>query len=121
MNQSFLKSMGFDDAILIDARFGNCPVAIAADIMGGKPKRQRPSKRWTWEDCQALAGILKVALGRTAILFKDGSSFEHDKRYGYRNASQCYEALLSLQRDRLDRRSDAEAIAAGRQAKEFFN
>ncbi len=121
MNKSFFKSMGFDDAILIDARFGNCPVAIAEAVLGKpKPKRQRPAKRWTWEDCQALAAILKVALGRDSILF-DGSSFELGKRYGYRNPSQCYESLLSLQRDRLARLSNDDAIAAGIAAKQFFN
>lgn len=113
--------MGFDDAILIDARYGSCPVAIAEAVLGGKTKRQRPAKRWTQEDCRALATILNVSLGRDSILFKGCSSFELGKRYSYRNASQCYEALLSLQRDRLARLPDAEAIAAGRQAKEFFN
>lgn len=112
--------MNLNDAILIDARFGNCPVAIAEAVLGGKPKakRQRPAKRWTWEDCQGLAAILKVALARTAILFRDGSSFEQGKRYGYRNASQCYEALLSLQRDRLARLSNDDAIAAAQDAKQ---
>lgn len=119
MNQ-FFKSMGFDDAILIDARYGSCPVAIAEAVLGGKTKRQRPAKRWTQEDCQALAAILNVSLGHDSILFK-GSSFELGKRYSYRNASQCYEALLSLQRDRLARLSDAEAIAQAKQANDFFN
>ena len=96
----------------VDARYGAIPVAIATDIMGGKTKRQRPTKRWTWDDCRSLAAILSVSLGRNAILFADGSSFELGKRYGYRNASQCYESLLSLQRDRLARLTDAEAIAA---------
>ena len=128
MNKSFLKSMNLDDAILIDARFGNCPVAIAADIMGGKRKRQRPTKR-SWEDCQTLVKILnkdwdepssKINLGYNAIQFADGSSFEHGKQYSFRNPSQCYKALLSLQRDRLARLPDAEAIAQGNEAKSFF-
>lgn len=105
--------------IAVDARYGGMPVAIAADIMGGKAKRQRPAKRWAWEDCRALASILNVSLGNGEILF-DGSAFELGKRYGYRSASQCYEALLSLQRDRLARLSDADAIAAGQAAKECF-
>ena len=90
------------------------PVAIAADIMGGKPKAKRPAKTWQWQDCKDLAKVLnedwepklKITLGRNAILFADGSSFELGKRYGYRNPSQCYEALLSLRRDRLARLSD---------------
>lgn len=116
--QDFWKEHEF---IAVDARYGGMPVDAAAQLFGGKPKAKGPAKRWTWEDCQALAGILKVALARTAILFRDGSSFEHGKRYGYRNASQCYEALLSLQRDRLARRSDEEAIAAAQDAKQLFN
>ncbi len=113
--------MNFDDAILIDARFnGGCNVSIAEAVLGGKPKRQRPAKRWTWEDCQALAKVLKVALGRTAILFKDGSSFELGKRYGYRNPTQCYEALLSLQSDRLARLDDQAIAAQAEEAKSFF-
>jgi hypothetical protein len=118
--------MNLDDAILIDARFGNCPVAIAEAVLGGKPKAKRPAKTWQWQDCKDLAKVLnedwepklKITLGRNAILFADGSSFELGKRYGYRNASQCYEALLSLQSDRLARRSDAEAIAQAEQAKQ---
>ena len=113
--------MNLDDAILIDARFGNCPVAIAEAVLGGKRKRQRPSKRWTWEDCQGLAKILSVTLGRDSVLFENGSSFELGKRYGYRNPSQCYESLLSLQRDRLARLSDDDAIAQAEQANDFFN
>ncbi len=109
--------MGFDDAILIDARFGNCPVAIAEAVLGGKRQRQQPAKRWNWGDCKALAKVLNVTLSPRAVLFADGS-FEHGKAYSYRNASQCYEALLSLQRDRLARLSDAEAIADGIAAKE---
>lgn len=104
----------------IDARYGAIPVAIAADIMGGKPKRQRTARRWTWDDCKALVKVLNVTLGRDSVLFADGSSFELGKRYGYRNASQCYESLLSLQRDRLARLSDDDAIAAGLAAKECF-
>lgn len=103
----------------VDARYGGMPVAIAEAVMGGKPNRQRPAKRWTWDDCKALAKVLNVTLGRNAILFVDGS-FEHGKRYGYRNASQCYEALLTLQRDRLSRMTDDDAIAAGLAAKECF-
>jgi len=114
--QDFWKEHQF---IAVDARYGGMPVDASAQLFGGKPKRQRPTKR-SWEDCQDLAGILKVALARTAILFRDGSSFEQGKRYGYRNASQCYESLLSLQRDRLARLSDAEAIAQGNEAKSFF-
>ena len=112
----------------VDARYGAMPVAIAADIMG-KPKTKRPAKTWQWQDCKDSAKVLnedwepklKITLGRNAILFADGSSFELGKRYGYRNPSQCYEALLSLQRDRLARLSDAEAIASAEQAKDFFN
>jgi hypothetical protein len=120
VNKSFLKSMGFDDAILIDARFGDCPVAIAEAVLGKpKPKRQRPAKRWNWEDCRNLAAILNVMLGHDSILFESGlTSFENGKAYSYRNPTQCYEALLSLQRDRLARLSDAEAIADGIAAKE---
>lgn len=126
MNKSFLN---FDDAILIDARFGNCPVAIAEAVLGGKPKRQRRAKR-SWEDCQTLVKILnkdwdepssKINLGYNAILFADGSSVELGKMYGYRTPSQCYEQLLSLHRDRLARLSDAEAIAQAEQAKQLFN
>ena len=111
--------MGFDDAILIDARFGNCPVAIAEAVLGGKRQRQQPAKRWNWEDCRNLAAILNVMLGHDSILFESGlTSFENGKAYSYRNPTQCYEALLSLQRDRLARLSDAEAIADGIAAKE---
>ena len=114
--------MKFDDAILIDARYGAMPVAIAEAVLGGKPKRQRPAKRWTWEDCRNLAAILNVVLGCDSILFERGlTSFENGKAYHYRNASQCYESLLSLQRDRLARLSDAEAIAQAEQAKQLFN
>lgn len=116
MDLDFWKANKF---MAVDARYGGMPVATAADIMGGKPKRQRPAKRWTWDDCKALAAILSVSLGCDCVLFSDGS-FEHGKRYGYRNPSQCYEALLSLQRDRLARLSDANAIAAGLAAKECF-
>lgn len=120
MNKSFLKSMNLNDAILIDARFGNCPVAIAEAVLGKpKPKRQRPAKRWTWEDCTALAQMLNVTLSPRVVLFADGS-FENGKQYSFRNPSQCYEALLSLQRDRLARLSDAEAIAQGNETKSFF-
>lgn len=121
--------MNLDDAILIDARFGNCPVAIAEAVLGGKPKRQRRAKR-SWEDCQTLVKILnkdwdepssKINLGYNAILFADGSSVELGKMYGYRTPSQCYEQLLSLHRDRLARLSDAEAIAQAKQSKQLFN
>ncbi len=116
--QDFWKEHNF---IPVDARYGGVPVAIAAEMFGGKPKRQRPAKRWTWEDCRALAKVLNVMLGRSEILFEGGiTSFENNKAYGYRNASQCYESLLCLHRDRLSRLSDDEAIANGQQAKEFF-
>ena len=123
--QDFWKNHQF---MAVDARYGAMPVAIAADIMGGKPKAKRPAKTWQWQDCKDLAKVLnedwepklKITLGRNAILFADGSSFEHGKRYGYRNPSQCYESLLSLQRDRLARMSNDEAIAAGLAAKECF-
>ena len=118
----FFQSIG---AIPIDVRYGGMPVAIAADLMGGKTKAKRSAKH-SQEDCKALTKVLnedcepnlKITLGHNAILFADGSSFEHGKRYGYRNASQCYEALLLLHRDRLSRMSDEElqaasAIAAG--------
>ena len=105
------------NAIPIDARYGGMPVAIAADIMGGKPKRSKLPKK-TWEDCQVMAKILSVTLGRNSVQFADGSSFENGKRYSFKNATQCHEALLSLHRDRLSRMSDDEikelaAIAAG--------
>ena len=124
--QDFWKEHQF---IAVDARYGGMPVDASAQLFGGKPKAKGPAKRWDWEDCKDLAKVLnedwepklKITLGRNAILFADGSSFEHGKRYGYRNPSQCYESLLSLQRDRLARMSDDDAIAAGIAAKQFFN
>ncbi len=112
--QNFWKEHEF---IAVDARYGGMPVDAAAQLFGGKPKAKGPAKRWTWDDCTALAQMLNVTLGRDSVLFA-GSAFEYGKRYGYRNPSQCYEALLSLQRDRLARLSDAEAIADGIAAKE---
>lgn len=106
--------------IPVDARYGGMPVDAAAQLFGGKPKAKDHAKRWTWDDCTALAQMLNVTLSPRVVLFADGS-FEHGKQYSFRNPSQCYEALLSLQRDRLARLSDAEAIAASEQAKDFFN
>ena len=104
------------NAIPVDVRYGGMPVAIAADLMGSKPKRSKLPKK-SWEECQAMAKILNVTLGRDSIQFA-GLSFENGKRYSYKNATQCHEALLSLHRDRLSRMSDEElqsasAIAAG--------
>ena len=121
--------MNLDDAILIDARFGNCPVAIAADIMGGKPKRQPKPKspKREWEDCRALGKAMGVIIGYDHIEFPKHNgkfwttvAFENNKSYSYKHnrPKQCYEALLSLQRDRLARLSDAEAIAQAEQAKQ---
>lgn len=117
--QDFWKEHQF---IAVDARYGGMPVDASAQLFGGKPKAKGPAKRWTWEDCRNLAAILNVVLGCDSILFERGlASFENGKAYHYRNPSQCYESLLSLQRDRLARLPDAEAIAAGLSAKQLFD
>lgn len=98
-------------------------------VKASKPKRQQ-AKTWQWKDCRAMAKVLKVLIGYDHIEFPNyegkfvtASAFENGKRYSYKHhsPSQCYEALLLLQRDRLARLSDAEAIAAGQQAKQLFN
>ena len=115
----------------VDARYGGMPVAIAEAVMGGKPNRQPKPKspKREWEDCRALGKQMGVLIGYDHIEFPTHNgkfwttvSFEHGKRYGYKHNSpkQCYETLLSLQRDRLARLSDDEAIAAGLAAKECF-
>lgn len=80
------------------------------------PKRQSPPKP-TWENCQALAKRLNVSLAGDHVWF-GASSFESGKMYGFKNAPQAYGALLQLQRDRLAKLSDEQAIADGIAAKE---
>ena len=115
--------------IPVDARYGGMPVDAAAQLFGGKRKRQPKPKspKMGWEDCRALGKLLGVLIGYDHIEFPTHNgkfwttvSFENGKRYGYKNYSpkQCYEALLSLQRDRLARLSDDEAIAQAEQAKQ---
>ena len=109
-NQAFLESIHCVSGEVTDARFSSspAPVAIAESLLGGKPKKAKVAKH-SWEDCQALAKILNVSLGHNQVQFADGS-FEGGKMYGYRNASTAYQALLTLQSDRLAAKSD-EAIA----------
>ena len=109
-NQDFLQSIHCVSGEVTDARFSSspAPVAIAESLLGGKPKKAKVAKH-SWEDCQALAKILNVSLGHNQVQFADGS-FEGGKMYGYRNASTAYQALLTLQSDRLAAKSD-EAIA----------
>ena len=109
-NQAFLESIHCVSGEVTDARFSSspAPVAIAESLLGGKPKKAKVAKH-DWEECQALAKILNVSLGRNQIQFTDGS-FEGGKMYGYRNASTAYQALLTLQADRLAAKSN-EAIA----------
>ena len=109
-NQDFLQSIHCVSGEVTDARFSRspAPVAIAESLLGGKPKKAKAAKH-SWEECQALAKILSVSLGHNQIQFTDGS-FEGGKHYGYRNASTAYQALLTLQADRLAAKSD-EAIA----------
>lgn len=110
-NQDFLQSIHCVSGEVTDARFSSspAPVAIAEVMLGGKPKKAKVAKH-SWEDCQALAKILNVSLGHNQVQFASGS-FENGKHYGYRNASTAYQALLTLQSDRLAAKSD-EAIAA---------
>lgn len=109
-NQAFLESIHCVSGEVTDARFSSspAPVAIAEVMLGGKPKKAKVAKH-DWEECQALAKILNVNLGHNQIQFTDGS-FENGKHYGYRNASTAYQALLTLQADRLVAKSN-EAIA----------
>ena len=109
-NQAFLRSISCGCGEVTDARFSSspAPVAIAESLLGGKPKKAKAAKH-SWEECQALAKILSVSLGHNQIQFTDGS-FEGGKHYGYRNASTAYQALLTLQADRLAAKSD-EAIS----------
>ena len=109
-NQDFLQSIHCVSGEVTDARFSRspAPVAIAEVMLGGKPKKAKVAKH-DWEECQALAKILNVSLGHNQIQFTDGS-FEGGKMYGYRNASTAYQALLTLQSDRLAAKSD-DAIA----------
>jgi hypothetical protein len=110
-NQAFLKSIHCVSGEVTDARFSSAPapVAIAETMLGGKPKKAKVAKH-SWEECQALAKILNVSLGHNQIMFTVACSFESGKHYGYRNASTAYQALLTLQADRLTAKSD-EAIA----------
>ena len=110
-NQAFLRSIHCVSGEVTDARFSSspAPVAIAESLLGGKPKKAKVAKH-DWEECQALAKILNVSLGHNQVQFADGS-FEGGKMYGYRNASTAYQALLTLQSDRLAAKSD-EAISA---------
>ena len=109
-NQAFLQSIHCVSGEVTDARFSSspAPVAIAESLLGGKPKKAKVAKH-SWEDSQALAKILNVSLGHNQIQFASGS-FENGKHYGYRNASTAYQALLTLQSDRLAAKSD-DAIA----------
>ena len=109
-NQAFLQSIHCVSGEVTDARFSStpAPVAIAESLLGGKPKKTKVAKH-DWEECQALAKILNVSLGRNQVQFASGS-FEGGKMYGYRNASTAYQALLALQSDRLAAKSD-DAIA----------
>ena len=109
-NQDFLQSIHCVSGEVTDARFSRspAPVAIAESLLGGKPKKAKAAKH-SWEECQALAKILNVSLGHNQVQFADGS-FEGGKHYGYRNASTAYQALLTLQSDRLAAKSN-EAIA----------
>ena len=109
-NQAFLRSIHCVSGEVTDARFSSspAPVAIAESLLGGKPKKAKVAKH-DWEECQALAKILNVSLGHNQIQFASGS-FENGKHYGYRNASTAYQALLTLQSDRLAAKSD-DAIA----------
>ena len=109
-NQDFLQSIHCVSGEVTDARFSRspAPVAIAEVMLGGKPKKAKVAKH-SWEDCQALAKILNVSLGHNQVQFASGS-FENGKHYGYRNASTAYQALLTLQSDRLAAKSD-DAIA----------
>jgi hypothetical protein len=97
-------------------------------VKGSKLPKPKPPKK-TWEDCRALAKALKVLIGYDHIDFPNyegkfvtSSSFEQGKSYSYshKKSSECYEALLILQRDRLARLSDEDAIAQAEQAKSFF-
>ena len=107
-NQAFLQSIHCESGEVTDARFSSAaPVAIAESLLGGKPKKK--VAKHDWEECQALAKILNVSLGHNQVQFADGS-FEGGKHYGYRNASTAYQALLTLQSDRLAAKSN-EAIA----------
>ena len=110
-NQAFLQSIHCVSGEVTDARFSSspAPVAIAETLLGGKPKKAKVAKH-DWEECQALAKILNVSLGHNQIMFTVASSFENGKHYGYRNASTAYQALLTLQSDRLAAKSD-DAIA----------
>ena len=93
-----------------------------------KPKPKTPKKTWEWEDCQALAKSMGVLIGYIYIQFPNhdkkfaASCFENGKMYSYKynRPTQCYEALLTLQRDRLARLSDDEAIAQAEIAKDFI-
>jgi hypothetical protein len=100
---------------------------VKASKQPKKPKT--PKKTWEWEDCRALAKTMKVLIGYIYIQFPShdkefaaASCFENGKMYSYEynRPTQCYEALLILQRDRLARLSDEEAIAAAQDAKAFF-
>ena len=92
-----------------------------------KPKNPKKNPKREWIDCQALAKVLGVLIGYDHIEFpnegKFVTTFEKGKSYSYKynSPNQCYESLLALQRDRLSRLSDAEAIASAEQAKSFFN
>jgi len=96
-------------------------------VKASKLPKPKTAKR-EWEDCRGLAKALGVLVGYDHIEFpKQGkfvttSCFENGKGYSYshKRPNQCYEALLSLQRDRLARLSDEEAIAQAEQAKSFF-
>ena len=118
--------------IPVDARYGGMPVDAATQLFGGKRKRQPKPKspKMDWENCRSLGKLLGVLIGYDHIEFPTHNgkfwttvAFENGKRYGFKHYSpnQCYESLISLQRDRLARLSDAEAIAASEQAKDFFN
>jgi len=97
-------------------------------VKASKPRKPKPPRR-EWEDCRALAKAMRVLIGYDRIEFPNHggkfvttTSFENGKMYPYshKRPSQCYEALLILQRDRLAKLSDEQAIADGQQAKSFF-
>lgn len=87
-------------------------------VKASKEASKKPLPRKSWEDAQALAKILEVTLGRDKVVFQGGYTLEHGKMYEFKNASQAYAVLLTLQSDRLARKTDEQVFSDAQVAKQ---
>ena len=112
----------FNKITRIDARYKGAMPMKVAEWAEAAPKTQKNKKpKRGWEEVKALAALMGVVATHDKLVYHNGRSVIEDGCvYCYKSsksANNAYDALLSLQKNRLAKLSDEQLYAMADSAK----